>query len=122
MVRPVIVQSSSVVSHTVTPSPLVTTYPVTGEPPVDAGANQDNVTVEFPATPTTLLGADGAVAEEPATIGADTVAAEEPTPFVTTTLNEYEVPEMSPVNSHDVVVVSHTASVVSESPSDAVTV
>ena len=87
MVRRVTVQDSSTVSHTTTPSPLVTTYPVTGEPPVDAGANHDNVTVESPETPTTLVGADGTVASLPATTGADTVAAEEPTPFVTTTLN-----------------------------------
>jgi hypothetical protein len=101
---------------------LVTTYPVTGEPPVEAGANQVSVTVESPETPTTFVGADGTVAEEPATTGADTVTAEEPTPFVTTTLNVYVTPETRPVNSHDVVAVSHTASVVSESPSDAVTV
>jgi len=60
---------------------------VTGEPPVDAGANHDSVTEELPETPTTFVGADGAVAEEPATIGDETVAAEEPTPLVTTTLN-----------------------------------
>jgi hypothetical protein len=95
---------------------------VTGEPPVDPGANQDSVIVEFPETPMTLVGADGAVASLPATIGADTVTAEEPTPLVTTTLNVYEVPETSPVNSHDVVSVSQIASVVDSSPSDAVTV
>jgi len=87
LVRPAIVHDNSTVSHTTTPSPLVTTYPVTGEPPVEAGANQVSVTVESPETPTTFVGADGTVASLPATTGADTVTAEEPTPFVTTTLN-----------------------------------
>jgi hypothetical protein len=59
---------------------------VIGEPPVDNGANQDNVTEEFPETPTTLLGAVGAVTSAPASTPADTVAADEPTPLVTTTL------------------------------------
>ena len=122
LVRPVIVQESSTVSHTTTPSPLVITYPVTGDPPVDAGANQVSVIVESPETPMTLVGANGTVASAPATTGADTVAAEEPTPLVTTTLNVYVTPETRPVNSHDVDVVSQIASVVVSSPSDAVTV
>ena len=87
LARPVIVHEVSTVEHTTAPSPSVTTYPVIGEPPVEAGANQDTVTVEFPATPVTALGAEGAVASLPATTGADTVAADEPTPLVTTTLN-----------------------------------
>jgi len=87
LVRPAIVHDNSTVSHITTPSPLVITYPVTGEPPVEAGANHDNVIVESPETPMTLVGANGTVASAPATTGADTVAAEEPTPLVTTTLN-----------------------------------
>ena len=95
---------------------------MTGEPPVEAGANHDNVIVESPETPMTLLGADGTVASAPATTGADTVAAEEPTPLVTTTLNVYVTPETRPVKSHDVVAVSQIASVVDSSLSEAVTV
>ena len=87
LVRPVIVHDNSVVAHTVAPEPLETAYPVIGVPPVEAGANQDTVTDAFPRTPTTLLGAEGAVASDPARIGVETVAAEEPTPLVTTTAN-----------------------------------
>jgi hypothetical protein len=42
--------------------PRYTLYPVTADPPFDAGAVHDNATDPFPADPDRVSGADGAVA------------------------------------------------------------
>ena len=93
-----------------------------GEPPVEAGANHDKVTEEFPEVPVTLLGAEGTVASAPARTETETAEADEPAALVATMVKLYATPETSPVNSQDVSEVVHIASVVDSSPSDAVTV
>ena len=84
--------SAPVVEH-VTPSRDVTVYPVIGEPPVNAGADQATVADLSPAVATTALGAEGTVAGVAVT-GAAGVAAldgvdglEVPASFVAVTVN-----------------------------------
>jgi hypothetical protein len=84
--------SAPVVEH-VAPSGAVTLYPVIGEPPVNAGADQTTVAEASPAVATTLRGAEGTVAGVAVT-GAAGVAAldgvdglEIPASFVAVTVN-----------------------------------
>ena len=78
----------------------VTTYPVTGEPPVTDGAVHDTVTCPSPATTPTPDGGPGGPAGITETDGAD--AGPVPTAFTAATMNVYAVPFVNPVTVPDV--------------------
>ena len=64
------------------------------EPPLDAGAVHDTVTVSLPETPVTDVGETDTVAGITPADGAEATLA--PTPFVAVTVKVYEVPLVSP--------------------------
>jgi hypothetical protein len=70
------------------PGDEVTVYPVTAEPPSEAGAVKLTVACAFPAVAVAPVGAPGAVGGEPGVTEFDTVdAALGPAAFVATTVN-----------------------------------
>lgn len=94
MVRPGTTQLSVVVWQGCPLGVAVTVYPVTGEPPVDAGTSQDTVTRPSPATTDGTVGADGTVTGVTAVDGAD--AGPVPMALVAVTVNVYGVPLVRP--------------------------
>ena len=78
----------------------VTAYPVTGEPPVLAGAVHDTVTWLSPATPATPVGAPGTVLGVTDPEGSDETP--DPATFDAATVNVCPVPLVRPDTTHDV--------------------
>ena len=68
LVKPVIVHDNgfvstpTVVEHDAPPGEAVAVYPVTGEPPSDAGADHETTADALPATAVTPVGAPATVA------------------------------------------------------------
>jgi hypothetical protein len=60
-------------------------YPVTADPPFDAGAVQVKATDPFPPVPTSPVGADGAVAADCGVADASFDCGEVPTAFTAAT-------------------------------------
>lgn len=86
------------------PSRTTTSYPVMGDPPLKRVADHDTVALASPGTAVTVKGGNGTlrgVADTP--VEATLV----PIALVAVTVNEYGKPLVSPVNTHDVVVVVH---------------
>ena len=79
----------------VTEGEEVTVYPVTADPPFDAGAVQETFTRLEDATTVTPVGAPGKVAGVTAADAEDGL--EFPLPLIATTVNVYAVPFVSPV-------------------------
>ena len=85
----------------VCPVSEVTVYPVTGEPPLFAGAVHETVAEELFAVALTLVGAPGTVDGVAAFDAADAVPV--PMTLVATTVKAYEEPLVKPVTAHEVV-------------------
>jgi hypothetical protein len=99
----------------------VTTYPVIGLPPFDAGAVQDTDADALPAVAVTAVGAPGAVAGATGVTLADAADdAPTPTAFVAATVNVYAVPFVNPDTVVDVPVT--TVAVCAVVPMNGVTV
>jgi hypothetical protein len=98
------------------PGDAVTVYPVTGEPPLLAGAVHDTTAEALPAIAVTAIGDPGTVRGVTATLGDE--AGEVPAALVAVAVNVYAVPLVSPVSVAEVAMIV----VALAPPGDAVTV
>ena len=96
LTRPETVAVVAPVVLTVAPSEeAVTVYPVTGDPPLLAGAVQLTTADAFPAVAVTAIGAPGTVLGVTAALGIE--ASELPAALAAVTVNVYAVPLTRPV-------------------------
>jgi hypothetical protein len=82
--NPVIVKFVAVEVAVCPPGLAVTVYKIIGDPPFEAGADQETLTLPFPIVPATLVGASGTVAGVTELLVEDGVLV--PTAFVAVTV------------------------------------
>ena len=101
MASPVTVHGEEAQVAVIPPGDEVTVYPVTGAPPLEAGAVKETVADPLPAVAVPMVGAPGRWTGWRRATGPE--AGPVPRALVAVTVKVYAVPLVSPVTVHEVV-------------------